>query len=185
MTMVNFAPADPARRPTSGESASMGMRPRRRHRRTSEFGAEPALRGEPFPYRIRRSSRCGVLGSPPRAHSVRANPLRSVCCQPFASGVRRSAEHSGCIACQTARYPSSSTSAWGTAKDCGLAAASMILLSITSTMHSQRRRYSAREAAEAAVSVRIRISPQIVQPTGVSEQSPPPGSAHEDTFSRA
>jgi hypothetical protein len=33
----------------------------------------------------------------------------------------------------------------------------MIRLSISSTTHSQRRRYSAREAAEAAVSVRIRI----------------------------
>ena len=111
---------------------------------------------------------------------------RSVFGYAFGSEVKRSVEHSGCIACQTARYPSSSTSAWGAAKDCGLAVASMIRLSITSTTHSQRRRYSAREAAEAAVSVRIRISPQIVQSTaGVSEQSPPPGSAHEDTFSRA
>jgi hypothetical protein len=72
-------------------------------------------------------------------------------------------EGSGCMACQTARYPSSSMSAWGAAKDCGLAVASIIRQSITSTMHSQRCRYSAREAADAAVSVRIRMLPQVVQ----------------------
>src|SRR5712691_4307951 len=49
-------------------------------------------------------------------------------------------------------------SAWGAANDCGLAVTAMIRSSITSTKHSQRRRYSAREAAEAAVSVRIRIA---------------------------
>ena len=62
------------------------------------------------------------------------------------------------------------------------AGASWIRPSIASTMHSQRLRYSAREAAEATVSVRIRTSPQVVQPapsllSGARRRD----SAHEDT----
>ena len=72
----------------------------------------------------------------------------------------------------------------GAAKDRGLAVASMIWWSITSTMHSQRRKYSAREAAEAAVSVRIRISRVLVSsgPNPVS-RGRRPDPAHENCSS--